>query len=580
LETTKQVDPAIRVHSSDHVSLLFTWSEHAHALALREGQSLVVGRVETAELMIDDASLSRAHARLSMCDGEVLVEDLGSTNGCLLNGMRVTRARLSEQDLLKLGAVEVRVCARSSGGEPSCSVSHAAFMRTLGEEITRARLGGRCVTVLALKHQTGEAARDAVQAGLKALDRACTFAPSIELVLLPERDETAARSWLKSTTPELNQACQTGIASYPAIAGNADELVARALDACHLAAIGAIEEANPARTSGVQPAVVLSVPMRRLHELVSKVAPTTLPVLVYGETGAGKELVARAVHSQSLRRSAPFQALNCATIPIGLIESVLFGHERGAFTGADRSANGIFEQAKGGTVFLDEVAELSPQAQAALLRVLELRRMARLGSTREIEIDVRIVAATHRNLGVMVKAGTFRQDLLFRLDALTLKVPPLRERREEIIPLAELFLTQARERWPSSAIALSEDAKEALQVYSWPGNVRQLKNVIERAVVVCSSSLIDVGDLPFDVWCDDGEAAPDAPGATEAPRAIQTSTSFQSMTDRVRAFEMALIQDALEQADGNQTQAARMLGVPRRTLASKAHAYGMLKSRV
>jgi transcriptional regulator with PAS, ATPase and Fis domain len=311
-------------------------------------------------------------------------------------------------------------------------------------------------------------------------------------------------------------------------------------------------------------ALVVSPCMRRLYDLVERAARAPLPVLVLGETGAGKELIARAVHERSHRNKAPFKTLNCATIPANLIESVLFGHERGSFTGADRQVPGIFEQAHGGSVFLDEVGELSPQAQAALLRVLELRRVVRVGGTREIEVDVRVIAATHRDLAAMVRAGTFREDLMFRLDALSLNVPPLRERKEEIMPLAELFLARARQRWTPTARRFSHDAVQALIGYAWPGNVRQLKNVVERAAAVCAAEVIGLDDLPHQL------------GQERTSDSVHDSGT---LPERVREFEIALICEALEKAHGNQAQAARLLGVPRRTLAHKVHAYDLLQRR-
>jgi len=310
-------------------------------------------------------------------------------------------------------------------------------------------------------------------------------------------------------------------------------------------------------------ALVISPCMRQLYELVARAAGAPLPVLILGETGVGKELIARAMHERSPRHEAPFKALNCATLPAHLIESVLFGHERGAFTGAERQALGVFEQAQGGTVFLDEVGELSPHAQAALLRVLELGRVVRVGGAREIDVDVRVVAATHRDLHAMVRAGTFREDLLFRLDALSLRVPPLRQRTEEILPLAALFLERARARWSPTARRFSKRAEELLLGYAWPGNVRQLKNVVERAAVVCAAEVIDVADLPQALQTDEVESEP-------------RTACFRSLPERVRELEVALIREALARAHGNQAQAARLLGVPRRTLAHKAHSYHLL----
>lgn len=579
MEPTDKVDPSIaRSSSASHVSLLFAWGDRVLASALRENQSLVVGRAESAEIVIDDPSLSRAHARLSLNGGQVSIEDLGSTNGCLLNGVRVTCATVQDRDAVQLGSIELRVCARACFPEETVRVPHAVFMRALTEEIVRARLGGRCVSVLAVKHHDDLQLQRGLQSALKPLDRWCCFAPTIDLVLLPEQDAAAARHWLQSVPHAAQVESRSGIASYPTLVETAEELVSRALDACLAAPLGGVQEALPRKGSTSTRTVILSPPMLRLYELVVRAARTTLPILVHGETGSGKELIARALHDKSPRCKAPFKALNCATIPVGLIESVLFGHERGSFSGADRQTLGVFEQATGGTVFLDEVGELSPQAQAALLRVLEQRCIVRVGATREIEVDVRLVAATHRNLSAMVKSGAFREDLLFRLDALTLSVPPLRERREEIVPLAEMFLVQARERWTASAARLSEDAREALLAFAWPGNVRQLRNAVERAVVVCAGDVIDVEDLPSDIWAESGEMPPLNPATGELSPAAEAAEGFRSLPERVRAFEIALIRDALDRAAGNQTQAARILGVPRRTLASKVHAYDMLSS--
>jgi DNA-binding NtrC family response regulator len=365
------------------------------------------------------------------------------------------------------------------------------------------------------------------------------------------------------------------MARFPADGSSGEALVSLAMAAARSSKLGVEPRwaQGPDELPDAAQAVVVSKAMQRLYELVARVARTPLPVLVLGETGSGKELVARAVRDRSGRAQKPFKALNCATIPAALLESVLFGHERGAFTGADRQAAGLFEQAQGGTVFLDEVGELSAQAQAALLRVLETKRVVRVGSTREIEVDARVVAATHRDLETMVRQGRFREDLMYRLDAVTLRVPPLRERVDEIVPLARLFLARARQQWGSRACDLSDEALYALEDYSWPGNVRQLRNIIERAAAVCDDEIIDVEDLPGQLLATETAIA----DATE-PAVRLGGGGFRSLPDRVRAFEIELIRAALQQAHGNQAQAARILGLPRRTLANKVHAYGLLEA--
>jgi two-component system, NtrC family, response regulator AtoC len=251
-----------------------------------------------------------------------------------------------------------------------------------------------------------------------------------------------------------------------------------------------------------------------------------------------------------------------------LIEGILFGHERGAFSGADRQSRGIFEHAQGGTVFLDEVAELSPAAQTALLRVLEQRQLVRVGGSREIDIDVRIVAATHADLDALVASKAFRADLHYRLDVLTLEVPPLRERSEEILPLASRFFALARAEWDGSARAISRAAQDALLAYSWPGNVRELKNVIDRAVVICEAPEIGLGDLPDHVI----GRPPLRDTTDDAPMTIDAT---QALPLKVRAFEIACITRALEECAGNRSHAARLLGLPRKTLTNKIQVYGL-----
>jgi len=569
-DPTYKIDPVHHLPASavGRVSLLFSWGDAARAVALREGESLVVGRSEPASLVIDDRSLSRTHARLSLRDGNVTLEDLGSTNGCTVNGTRVTETSLAEGDVAQLGTLELRISGVPRAQAASALGSHATFMRQLAEELKRARVFGRHVSVLAVRHAPAGVARSAAVAALRPVDRACAFAPGITLLMLAEQNDDAATAWA-NTWRQAEKNAVVAIASYPKLLCTPEQLVSRALDVLHAGDSGSVRLAADRPTAPAAEPLVLSPLMRRLYELVTRAARTTLPVLVQGETGSGKELVAQAVHARSPRAKAPFKALNCATIPANLIESVLFGHERGAFTGADRQTQGIFEQAQGGTVFLDEVGELAPQAQAALLRVLEARRIVRVGGSKELEVDVRVVAATHRDLGAMVKAGTFREDLMFRLDALTLRVPPLRERREEIAPLADVFLARARAEWGATASGMSDDALDALLAYAWPGNVRQLKNVMERAVAVCAGELVELEDLPEQVWRDGRESV-----AHVAPTA--SAHGFKSLPDRVREFEMALIREALEKAHGNQAQAARILGLPRRTLANKVHGYGML----
>lgn len=572
LEPTFKLNPlsASPKATPAYVSLLVNWGENVRAFAIREGQVRAVGRAAPSDWVLEDSSLSRMHARIRLDGGLVTIEDLGSTNGCRLNGALVTVANLAEGDVALLGTVELRIAAHATASLGADVLSHAGLLKAVADEIARARLFGRPLSVVAVRHTATSNARKALQGALSPVDRLCMYAPTVSLVLLPERDASAAKVWLGGITWIEGDPC-ISIASYPLLATTPDRLVSSAIEACLTSSEGDIVVVGGLASSPNHAQPLLRSPcMMRLYDLVNRAARTTLPVLVEGETGSGKEFVARALHERSQRSLGPFKALNCATIPVSLLESVLFGHERGAFTGADKQAPGIFEQAHQGTVFLDEVGELSPQAQAALLRTLETRVVVRLGSTKEVPVDVRIVAATHRSLAGMVQAGTFREDLMFRLDALTLRVPPLRERGEEILPLAELFLARAHAQWGATAEGFSQDAIEALQAFSWAGNVRQLRNVVERAVVVCSGSEIQLEDLPAQLWSE-------AEGVgLSAARVEPQSDGFRSLPQRVRDLEVELLREALAQAHGNQSQAARLLGVPRRTLASKVHAYGLL----
>jgi len=308
-----------------------------------------------------------------------------------------------------------------------------------------------------------------------------------------------------------------------------------------------------------------------------------VPVLILGETGTGKEVIARHVHRSSQRGEKQMVVINCAALPGNLIESALFGHEKGAFTGADSQKKGVFEEGDHSTVFLDEVGELSPAAQAALLRVLETKRFSRVGSAREIEVDTRIVAATHRDLEAMVEAHTFRADLYYRLNTMTLKVPPLRDRKEEIAALAHAFLAQTVERWNTSARDFAPSTLSLLVAYRWPGNVRELRNVIERAAVICTTSELEPEDLPERVRSPEVPAVEPMAGVLPLDERASTLRTLEELgavpfRDRIRDYEVKLITDALDAAGGNQSRAAEILRMPLRTLVHKIRTYGLKKT--
>ncbi|HVN41054.1 MAG TPA: sigma-54 dependent transcriptional regulator [Myxococcota bacterium] len=299
-----------------------------------------------------------------------------------------------------------------------------------------------------------------------------------------------------------------------------------------------------------------SAAMRDVFRTVRRVADSAATILIRGESGTGKELVARAIHELSPRAAGPFVALNCAAMPANLIESELFGHERGAFTDARERRIGRFESASGGTLFLDEIGELDPGVQAKFLRALEERRIERLGSGTPIAVDVRVIAATHRDLERDVAAGRFRADLFYRIHVVPIELPPLRERREDVKLLAEHFLAQAREAAGRGPRRFSADAAAALERFPWPGNVRELRNSVERAVALCEGDAIELGDLPASVVRTERIEA-----LREAVRAGRLS-----FEDAVADFERALLLEALEESGWNQTRAAERLGTTRRAL--------------
>ncbi len=301
--------------------------------------------------------------------------------------------------------------------------------------------------------------------------------------------------------------------------------------------------------------------------LVTRIAAGEIPVLLTGETGVGKEVVARLIHERSRRARGPLVTVNCAAIPAGLLESEVFGHARGAFTGAGTTTAGVVERADGGTLFLDEIGELPVALQAKMLRVLESGEYRRVGGATDLRSDVRVVAATNRDLDAAAESGAFRQDLLFRINGFTLVVPPLRERRDEIEGLARHFARATADAEGLEAPELTPEALAALQGHDWPGNVRELRNAIARAVLVAAGRPIDVRHLP--------EPFGGVPGASP-PRAGADTVLLR---DAVRQAEARRIVEALRQCDGNQTKAARLLGVSRRTLISRLDELGLPRPR-
>ncbi|HEX7450168.1 MAG TPA: sigma-54 dependent transcriptional regulator [Pirellulales bacterium] len=345
----------------------------------------------------------------------------------------------------------------------------------------------------------------------------------------------------------------------PFAADRLENLVERAIG--HGRLIDAGQNLQPSQAAGELPAMIgASAVMQSLRERIARAAPTSETILIMGESGTGKELVARAVHAASLRSATPLVGLNCPVLSAQLMESELFGHERGAFTGADTARTGRFELAEGGTILLDEISEIDPVLQAKLLRVLQERTFERVGSSETRQIDVRVLATTNRDLRAEVAAGRFREDLFFRLAVIPLEVPPLRRRREDIAELAEHFLNRCAERLHREPCALAPAARDLLTHYHWPGNVRELENIITRASVLNTGAAIDADDLRPWLIAADGEPV-------SADEHLPLGLSLRDM-------ERKLIEATLDHFDGHRAKTAEALGIGLRTLSGKLKEYG------
>ncbi len=315
-------------------------------------------------------------------------------------------------------------------------------------------------------------------------------------------------------------------------------------------------EFNEGEIIGRSPAMV------NLFRTIEKVAPSDSSVLIMGESGTGKELVARAIHMRSKRSQGPFVRVNCGALSEGVLESELFGHERGAFTGAVRQRRGRFELADGGTLFLDEVADIGPAVQVRLLRVLQEREFERVGGERTIQVDVRVIAATNKDIRREVEEGRFREDLFYRLYVVPIELPPLRERKEDIPLLVRHFIGKICARMGREALGVSDEALKVLKAYDWPGNVRELENAIERAIVLCDSDTITEVDLPL--------------GRVGQREDLSLPAGMMPLREAVERLERGLIQRALEQAGGVKVEAARLLEIKPSVLHYKLEKYGLL----
>jgi DNA-binding NtrC family response regulator len=420
--------------------------------------------------------------------------------------------------------------------------------------------------------------------GAGAIQTLADFTPAVILLdlRLPDADGIELLRRLRPLAPAARVVIMTGYSSLPtavlAIKAGADDYLAKPIVLGELRAL--IERVRGARAAvagseqsasgldailGTAPAVVeLRGRIARLMALERQANQIAPVVLVIGETGTGKELVARALHLESSRASGPFIELNCTALPENLIEDQLFGHERGAFTDARDSRPGLIEAANGGTLLLDEIGDLGPSMQAKLLKFLEDRRIRRLGSVQERTVDVRIVAATHQPLEDLVREGRFRADLYFRLRVVELVVPALRDRRQDILPLARAFLAESARRWRRPGLRLAPEAEALLTAHPWPGNVRELRNIVEQAAVLVTGEVIGPADLALSRL---GREEVEAPAAGERPFLLPESGV------QIDDLERDMLRQALERSSWNVTAAARLLGLSRDTVRYRLQKY-------
>jgi two-component system, NtrC family, response regulator AtoC len=528
---------------------------------------LTLGRSPKCDLPIDEKSISRQHAILRI-GSEITIEDLASANGTRVGGVAIrphTPTVIRQGESVELGETSILIQRRPLAYAPRRLWPHGYFEGRFEDECAR----GQEPFAVMFVHCDGKPSLDTVCAALadviRPIDVAGEYGAGEYEVLLvdtgPEVAETRAQA-LVAALSRRSVAARAGVACFPRDGRTPEELLGAA--------------AQRARPRVVAPAVaptgvvVEDRAMIQLRKVIERVASGQLSVLLLGETGVGKEILAEHVHRSSPRGKKPFLKLNCAAMTESLLESELFGHEKGSFTGAAATKLGLLETAQGGTVFLDEIGEMSPAIQVKLLRVLEERKVMRVGGLKPIPIDVRFVAATNRDLEHEIAAGRFRQDLYYRLAGISLVIPPLRERVDEIVPLARAFVATASSQAGHAPPRFDASALELLASYSWPGNIRELRNVVERATLLTTDGVIRPEHLPLEKM-----RATFAPSPTpDGKRQVAGLEAFYPGDS-----ERERIISTLEQCRGNQTKAARILGMSRRTLIYRLERYGLPRPR-
>ncbi|HVU52164.1 MAG TPA: sigma 54-interacting transcriptional regulator [Polyangia bacterium] len=541
---------------------------------------LAIGRSAKCDVHIDDPMASREHARLHVerDNGELRlsIEDLASANGTRVRDAAIKpneRASILPGDAVIVGSTVLMVMQNRSSMGPRRLWSHAYFEARIDDECLRSATTTRASFALTRVRFTGAAHWTRV---LPVLARElppphvfATYGPRDYEILFLDVGETQVESAMRALISSCRSAGLDGryaVAWYPKNGTNAETLIA--------AANGLLNVRRGQNGDPLGPSVALGPSMQRVREMASRAASSPINVLILGECGVGKDVLAQFVHKLSPRASKPFVALNCAGLSESLMDTELFGHEKGAFTGATAAKVGLLESANGGTVFLDEIGDMPMSMQAKLLRVIETREVRPVGGLKARPIDVRFVSATNKDLEAAVVKGEFRTDLVYRLNGLTLVVPPLRERTDEIPALAESFVAAACQGMGREAnVRVRADALEHLLRYRWPGNIRELKNIMERAVAMCDGGEITPEHLPLEKMSVVSEGYVDLkrPSPVEPTAAI--NQNLPPLANAVKQAERQRMVEALVAANGNQTRAAQLLGMPRRTFVSKLDQY-------
>jgi DNA-binding NtrC family response regulator len=522
-----------------------------------------LGRAVEADVCIDHPSVSREHAVLDI--DAMTVTDLRSRNGTFVGGQRLAPLeplQLALGEAIQMGDVTILVHGDRPVTAPVVTpLRDFPLELRLVDEIARAARHGSTFTHARIHVRPAHTtlARELITGALRSSDVLVEEAPGQLQLLLPALVDERSKQVVARLVALLERGgvpARAGIASYPQDGVTAAQLSAHAR-----------------RQVDIGPGVPSA--FDEVADIIGGVAESEITVLITGDTGVGKELVAEMIHRMSSRGGKPFARINCAAISEQLLETELFGHARGAFTGAAAMRTGLLESAQGGTVFLDEIGEMSLRLQATLLRVLEERVVRRVGESETRPIDVRIVCATNRQLLSEAEVGRFRADLYYRISGVTIDIPPLRERRDTLEPLARAFaaLASAKARRPQPAF--SPDALAALHHHTWPGNIRELRNVIERAVLLAGAGAIAPNHLGLG-----RESRPTMQMApiTE-PIVARRDSAPVTLTAEIADIERTRIIETLEQCGGNQTRAARILGMSRTTLVARMEAYALRRPR-